>query len=102
MNTHTYTFYELEPYKGFELFAYGEAEISYSRQGPDPDVGIRSAYYEYEIDKIWIFAQTNAKMPPLKMELRPSDPLYQAIESRLLSDDYDNSVQESIEESLAP
>jgi hypothetical protein len=102
MSSHVYSFYELEPYKGFELFAYGEAEISYSRQGPDPDVGIRSAYYEYEIDKIWIFADSNKSMPPLKMELRPSDPLYKAIESRLLSDDYDNSVQESIEESLAP
>lgn len=102
MSSHTYTFYELDPYKGFELFAYGEAEISYSRQGPEPDIGIRNAYYEYEIDRIWIFADTNKKMPPLKMELNNSDPLFKAIESRLLSDDYDAYVQESIEESLAP
>ena len=98
MSKITYEFSELEPYRGFEIYVYGEAEIFYSRQSAQPDLGINRAYWEYEVGKVWINSNKEKHMPPLRMELRQSDPLYEAIVLRLTDDTHDQWVQSAIEE----
>ena len=96
MSKITYEFSELDPYEGFELFAYGEAEVFYSRQSAEPDLGINRAYWEYEIGKVWL----NSNKLEETMEIKPDNPLYEAIVLRLTSEDYDQWVQSAIDKHM--
>jgi len=96
MSKITYEFSDLEPYRGFEIYVHGEAEIFYSRQSAEPDLGINRAYWEYEVGKVWI----NSNKKKEAMELKQSDPLYEAIVLRLTSEDYDQWVQSAIDERM--
>ena len=93
MSKITYEFSELDPYEGFELYANGEAEVFYSRQSAEPDLGINRAYWEYEIGKVWL----NSNKLEETMEIKPDNPLYEAIVLRLTSEDYDQWVQSAID-----
>ena len=100
MSTHTYMFAELRPYRGIDLFVYGEAEMSYRYYPAERDVGIMQGGYEYEIHSIKLHSSDPKKYED--MVLDPKSELYLAIESALTDSDYMPYVSESIDESIRP
>ena len=98
MNKHVYVFEELQPFKGIELYVHGEATMTYSEYDAEPDVGIMSGGYEYEIEQIIIYS-SDAKKNPDKILDNKSE-LYKLIEEALTDIDYQRYVSDDIDESV--
>ena len=78
----TYELDEFRPWPALAVYVYGEAVITYNREGPDPDVGYRGGPYDIEVESITINGHRDGSET-----LAFDDPLYKAIESRLLASD---------------
>lgn len=74
----TYDFDELPMYENYSVYAYGSAVITYSWEGPDPDVGYRGGPYDIEVESITVGPEPMPK----------NHPLYEAIESYLQWSDH--------------
>lgn len=79
----THVFEELPIYKGLSVYASGEAEISYTVQRAEPDIGIMGAYAEPEIDSITVYSAKGGE----GRKLQPSELLYKQIEEALIDDE---------------
>jgi hypothetical protein len=96
--TAIYTFIQLTPIEGIDLMVTGECEVSYKLFRKDPDVGIWSDYFEFDIGKIWLHPdKADGKM----LELQSDNWLYKLIE-RFLACDASEYVQEFLAEDYSP
>ena len=94
MDNYTFTFEELRPYKGVDLMAYGEADLTYELRPAMRDVGIMSPYYVYDIETIRLSPE---KAGGEWMVLDPKSEMFSLIENAL-QEEWDGAVSRELEE----
>ena len=90
----TYTFEELEVFAGVYLLASGSAEIIYTMEPADPDVGYRGGV-DFEVNDIYIESLLK-EVPDMKVE--PDTWLYEAITNQLYRGKHADYIMEECEE----
>jgi hypothetical protein len=93
MSNFTYQLDQFQPWPALSVYVYGEAEIVYSWEGRDRDTGEPAGPGEIYVDGITIYAHNVGRD---NEALSSDDPLYKAIEQRLLMSD--SVVQSCIED----
>ena len=90
----TYTFEELEVFAGVYLLASGSAEIIYTMEPADPDVGYRGGA-DYQVEEVYL-----ASIDPTKedMKVEPDTDLYKQIVKQLYSDKHASWINDECEE----
>jgi len=86
MNLTTYPFYDLDA--GEDLFVTGSADVSWTFERDDPDVGYRGGY-DFEITRISIETKHGNTI-----NLNNADDLYKDIENILTSKYSDNIIEQ--------
>ena len=94
MNGITYKFEELEAIPGFCILVSGKAEISYTMEPADPDVGYRGGV-DFEVNDIYIESLLK-EVPDMKVE--PDTWLYEAITNQLYRGKHADYIMEECEE----
>ena len=84
MSWFVYELDEFQPWPGLSVYVYGQATIAYNWEGRDRDTGEWPGPCDIEVESITIYAHTNGRN---NEPLAHDDPLYRAIESRLLASD---------------
>lgn len=92
-----YEFDELEIMPGLTAYCYGYAEIKGSYQSAEPDVGIMSGCFEWEVESIYLSHSRGDG----ETQIDSKHPLYSLIEEALYRD-CDESIDEELKESDEP
>ena len=90
-----YSFEELEPFKGMSVLVSGVADICGQWHPAEPDVGIKSGYWEYDVHAIYIDPVARGGE---KFELHAEHVLYKPICEELMAGIHDDEIRELLEE----
>ena len=96
MNSYIYTFHELTPYQGIDLFVWGYAEINWEKYPAEPDVGIMRGGISFDVNDIYLTSYIQGE--PAKKLDRDSE-LFTLIEREIL-ERHDGFVEDAIKQSL--
>jgi hypothetical protein len=96
MNSYIYTFHELTPYPGIDLFVWGYAEINWERYPAEPDVGIMRGGISFDVNDIFLTSYIQGE--PAKKLDRGSE-LYTLIEREIL-ERHDTFIEDAIKTSI--
>lgn len=96
MNSYTYTFHELTPYPGIDLYVWGYAEVNWEKFSADPDVGIMRGGISFDVNDIYLTSYIKGE--PAK-RLDHDSELYTMIEREILTR-HDTFIEDEIKSSI--